>query len=538
MWGRMERHDAIVIGAGLNGLTAAACLARAGLDVLVLERNAAVGGAAAGHELAPGYLVPRYGLGSGGLPPRIVAGLDLARHGLRVLRVDGGVTLFDDGQYQASYRDGSIHRREIARLSLRDADAWTRFRRDMLRAARALQPMLARPLDAPSPRGFAALRRLLRGADALAAMSARELHETMRIWTLSCAEFLDGYFESAHLKAHLAAGALTGATLGPLTPASAQLLLAPYLNAEEGAGAGAPAILLPMGGPQAFADALACAVTAHGGRIRTEAEVTDVLMRDRRAHGVALANGEEIHARAVLSDLDVKRSFLTLFSWKELPEGLVGHAGHFRMRGATAKINLALDSAPEFPGLPEGCPARLGGIRLAGTMDEMERAFDDWRMGVPPRVPLVEALVPTLVDRSLAPDGGHVMSVAVHYVPQTPHDGPWSAERKDELTDMVIARLAAHSPGLADRILAHEVLTPADIETEAGLTGGDLAQGEMTLDQIFVNRRLPGLASCDTPIRNFYLCSASVHPGSLVAGGAGANAAMRVAASLKRRGRR
>lgn len=532
----MERHDAIVIGGGLNGLTAGACLARAGAGVLVLERNAEIGGAAAGYDIAPGFRISRYSLGLAAMAPRLVSELGLAGQGLRFLRLDGGVTLIGDGRHHASYRDGIIHRRELARFSLRDADAWTRFRRDMVRAAARLRPLFDKPMRDPSRWSFSTVRRLRGLADDIAGRDARELDDLARLWTLSCAEFLDDYFESGVVKARLASGALAGSTLGPHSPTSARFLLSPFMDEAVGASGGAPAALLPLGGPEAIAKALVSVIEANGGHVRREAEVTDILMRDRRARGVVLANGEEIYARAIVSDLDLKRSFLTLFPWKELPEGLVEKVGRFRMRGVTAKVNLALDGAPEFPDLPAGCPALHGGLRLGQTIDEIDAAFDDWRDGIPPSAPLIEALVPTFADRSLAPPGKHVMSVAVHYVPETLHDGAWTPERKDELSDLVIARLAERSPGLKDRIIAAETLVPPDIESEVGLTSGDFAQGELTLDQMFFNRPMAGVAGYATPIRDFYLCSVSVHPGPSALGAAGANAAAVVAARLGKRG--
>lgn len=531
----MERHDAIVIGAGLNGLTAAACLARAGLGVLVLDRNAAPGGLAASHEIAPGFHLPRYVLGAGGLPARLVADLGLAAHGLRFIRAEGGVTLFPDGRYHASYRDGAVHRREIARFSRRDADAWMRYRRDMLRAARALMPLLEGDVGLPAARGFAALRARLGLAGRIAAMDTDECHDASRLWTFSAAEFLDSYFESDLVKAHLAAAAMMGGTLGPLSPGSASRLLTPWLAAGGDAYGGAPDILLPHGGPAALTAALVAVIEAHGGRLRMEAEVTDILLKDRRARGVVLANGEEIPAGVILSGLDLKRSFLSLFQWKDLPAGLVGRVGRFRMKGATAKVNLALDGALEFPALPDGCPALAGGLRLAGSVADMQHAFDDWRAHMPPRNPPVEVLIPSLSDATLAPPGCHVLSALVQYVPDALHDGAWTTGRREALGDLVMARLEAASPGLAGRIVAREVLLAADLENDIGLTAGDIAHGETTLDQMFVNRPLAGTGGYDTPVRNFHICSPSAHPGPLVPGQAGANAAARV---LTRRGRR
>lgn len=532
----MERHDAIVIGGGLNGLTAAAYLARAGVDVLLVERNERLGSAAAGYEIIPGFRMPRFTLGDASLPTQTVADLELHKFGLRLMRVDGGVSVSEDGRYVANYRDGLMQRRELARFSLKDADAWTRFRRDMLRANIALAEVLSHPMRDPSRRSLSAFRNLLSRADHLAATPPEDLHDLLRLWSMPCADFLNGYFSSDAVKAHLAAGALGGTTLGPFAPSSARFLMNGFRGESEGALGGAPAAVMAMGGPEAIANALAAAIEAHGGHIRTEAEVTDVILRDGKARGVALADGEEIYANAVLSDLDLKRTFLALFPWKDLPKGFVERVGRFRMRGVTAKFNFALDGLPSFNGVPDECPALQGGITLARPMATLEQAFDDWRDHLPPRTPLIKALIPSMVDRSLAPVGQHVMSVVVHYVPEVLHDGAWTAPRKEDLTELVIKNLAAASRGFRDRILAVDTLVPPDIESEVGLTAGDFEQGEMTLDQMFFNRPMPGLAGYETPIGNFYLCSGSAHPGALEAGGAGAGAAMRVAAALGRGG--
>ena len=521
----MERRDAIVIGAGLNGLVAAAYLARAGLSVLVLDRASAPGGIASEHEIAPGYRLPRFTLGSGGLPPRIVADLGMPQHGLRFIRAEGGVTCFPDGHYHANYRDGVVHRREIARFSRVDADAFTRYRRDMLRAARGLTPLLANPARSPR-RGFlSGLRTRLALADRISAIAPDDLHDMLRLWTLPASEFLNGYFENAHVKAHLAAAAMMGGTLGPCSPTSAARLVLPWLATTGDAMGGAPETLMPVGGPAALVSALSSVILAAGGQLRMEAEVTDIRLKDRKVRGVVLANGEEIGAEAVLSGLDVKRSFLSLFQWKDLPEGLVERVGRVRMRGVAAKVNIALDAAPDFPGLPEGCPSLGGGLRLAAEISAMQGAYADWREGMPPRDPLIDVLMPSFLDTSLAPRGGHVLSALVQYVPEVLHDGPWSSDRRDALGDLVMARLAEVSPGIEKHVLAFEVLLPNDIENEIGLTGGDFSYGETTLDQLFANRPFPGMGSAETPLRNFYLCSPSAHPGPLVPGGAGANAA-------------
>lgn len=528
----MERHEAIIIGGGLNGLTAAAYLARAGVDVLLLDRNEKLGVAEQGIELSPGFRLPRFTLGINKLPARTIFDLELRKFGLRTTRLEGGVSLMSDGRYHASYADGLIYHRELARLSPRDADAWSRFRRDMLRANRALDKALAHVMRDLSRPSLTALRELLGGADRLAKMPVEELHDLARLWAQPCARFLDSYFESEVLKAHLASSALAGTTLGPLAPSSARFLMNLFRHEDGPANGGAPTTVMTLGGPDALVDAFTALIKASGGEVRTEAEVTDILLKDGKAQGVVLADGTEIMADAVLSDLDLKRSFLTLFAWKDLPKGFVERVGQFRLRGVTAKINLALDGQPAFSAVPKDCPALAGGIRLAQTMDELERSYDDWRHSMPPRTPLIEMLIPSMVDRSFAPPGKHVMSVALHYVPERLHDGDWTSERKQELATRALTAIAAHSPGLVDRIVAMETLVPPDIENEVGLTSGDFEQGEMTLDQLFINRPMPGLSGYETPIKNFYLCSGSAHPGALEVGGAGAGAARRVVEAL------
>ena len=528
----MERHEAIIIGGGLNGLTAAAYLARAGVDVLLLDHNEKLGVAEQGIELSPDFRLPRFTLGVNRLPARTIFDLELPKFGLRTARLEGGVSLMNDGRYHASYVDGLIYRRELARLSPHDADAWTRFRRDMLRANRALDAALSHVMRDLSRPSLSALRGLLGGADRLAKMPIEDLHDLTRLWAQPCASFLDSYFESDVLKAHLASSALAGTTLGPLAPSSTRFLMNLFRNESGPASGGAPATVMTLGGPDVLVDAFVASIKASGGEVRTEAEVTDILLKDGKAQGVVLADGAEIMADAVLSDLDLKRSFLTLFAWKDLPKGFVERVGQFRLRGVTAKINLALDALPAFPAIPKDCPALVGGVRLAQTMDELERTSDDWRHSMPPRTPLIEMLTPSLVDRSLAPPGKHVMSVALHYVPEHLHDGDWTPERKRELATRALTTIAAHSPGIVDRIVAMETLVPPDVENEVGLTSGDFEQGEMTLDQLFINRPMPGLSGYETPIKNFYLCSGSAHPGAMEVGGAGAGAARRVLDAL------
>jgi len=530
----MQRRDAIVIGAGLNGLVAAAYLARAGLTVLVLERNARPGGIDAMREFAPGFHAPQFRLRPSSLPRHIIADLDLAAYGLRQFRVDAGISLLENGESIAHYANPAVLKRELSRFSPRDADACLRFNRHMRLAALGLAPHLKKLLPGLTSFSFANLRRQLAFASSIADHSVVELFEQVRLWSASCDELLGDYFDSPQIRAHYAASTLPGATWGPRSATSGYHLLAPFLNDPEVAPGGDPRISCLVSGPGGAARALQEVIEAHGGQIRYEAEVTDVLLKGGQAGGVVLADGEELLADVVLSDLDAKHSFLSLFKWKDLPDGLAERVAHLRMKGVTAKINLALDQAPVFSSVPKDCPALLGGVRIVGSLDRMEHAYDDWRGGVIPDAPLLFVDVPSWRDPSLAPSGQHVMSVLVQYVPLQPLDGTWDDERRESLGQSVLNLLELHCPGLKNHLFAQDMWLSTDMETEAGAAFGDLSCGEAMLDQMFFSRPLPGMEN-KTPIKNFYLCSAAAHPGPFVTGQSGANAAQHLL-TRKRRG--
>ena len=534
----MVRHDAIVIGAGLNGLTAAAHLARAGLKVLVLDRNGRAGGTAAMRAVEPGFFLPAWSLRGALIDPATYAGLGLAEAGLRVRAVDAGVSWFGPGEWTASFSAGTAQRAEFARHAHEDGDAWRRYRRDMLRLADVVTPALTTAFPQPGEAGLSAFGRRLGFASELAAWPRTDMAAKLDIWTESISTILDRYFTSPLVKAHLAGAALAGATVGPSSPMSAWRLLVPFLQGGADATEGSPRLLLPVGGTDALVTCLAGIVEAAGGELRMEAEVTDVKLRDRQVRGVVLADGEEIAAPVIISDLDFKRTILGLFQWKDIPGDLVEAAGRFRMKGTTAKLNLALDRQPRIEGVPRDCPALAGGLRLMGSLAEQDKAHACWHMNVVPQNPELSVFLPSLVDPALAPPGKHVMSVLVNWVPETPHDGPWTEEKKNRLTEAVLEKLETAMPGLRETVRAQEMWLPHEVENETGITSGDLDQGEMTLDQMFFNRPTPFGApggGYATPLKNFYLCSQSTHPGSLLPARAGANTAAAILASMKRR---
>lgn len=528
----MERADAVVIGAGLNGLTAAARLAGAGLSVLVVERTDHVGGGMAQRALAPGYSVPPIGFSHGYVPPELIREFDLGRHGLQMVRREGGVSLLDEGSYVVGYTDPQVMQRELARHSRRDADAWPRFARDMLRQAEQIKQTLLRSPSDPSTRSIAGFKERLSRAKEVAALQPEILYEVSRFWCLSLNDLLGQYFENPAVRAFLAAPALVGRALGPDDPTGAALLAPLWLNGSEG---GAPWRMSPKGGMAALSHIMADIVRARGGEIRFDAEVTDIKMVNKKAAAVILADGEEIDTSLIVSDLDVKRSFLSLFQWSGLPDGFGEDVAHVQMEGIVARVNFALEGIPEFSSLPKTLPALSGGLSIGGDISSMARAYDDWRDQRPPTCPMLDIAIPTLDDPSLAPVGGHLFAINVQYVPHELHDGVWSPMRRNALLQTVKDMISRHAPDFESHIVAEELRVPADIEDEAGYTRGDPFLGQMSLDQMSFNRPVPGFSAYQSPIKNFYLCSASAHPGGLALGAAGANAAQEIIDGLKGR---
>jgi phytoene dehydrogenase-like protein len=528
----MERVDAVIIGAGLNGLTAAARLSGAGLSILIVERSGHVGGGAAHTELAPGYSAPPIGFSHGYIPSELIREFDLGRAGLQLIRREGGLSLFDDGSHVANYANENVMRRELARHSRRDADAWPRFVRDMKRQAELIRRSLLEKQQDPADWSLSGIRQMISRTQSVMGMEPEALYDLTRFWSLSLNDLLESYFESPAVRAHLAAPALIGRALGPSDPTGAALLPAQWMTGSTG---GAPWRMSPKGGTQALADCLAQIVRDRGGEIRFDAEVTDIKMLDKKAAGVVLADGEEIDAGIVLSDLDIKRSFLSLFQWSGLPDGFARDVANVRMEGIVARINFALDGMPELSGVSGDNPALSGGLMIGGDIEPMERAYEDWLDQRPPSAPLLEIAIPTLEDPSLAPEGGHIFAASVQYVPTELHDGVWSSARRDALMQTVKDMISRHAPEFEKHIVAAELRLPSDIEDQAGYTRGDPFLGQTSLDQMFFNRPVPGVSGYESPIKNFFVCSASGHPAGLALGAAGANVAKSILGSVKGR---
>ncbi len=525
-----EQYDAIVIGAGHNGLVAACYLARAGLRVQVLERNPHIGGAAVSRKLYQDFTYSNCSYVCSLLRPEIMRTLELPRYGLQIIPYDGGCTMMHGGGHLAIYDNHDALRREIARHSKRDAEAYDRFARDMIRQCKFIKPLLMR--EPPDPTSFKPrdLRELLYLGGHFNRLGEERMYDTLRFWTMSIADFLDEYFESEIVKAHMAGSAIIGTALGPRSPGTAYVLLHHYMgDIDDTVGAWGFA----RGGMGAVTQALAASLQASGGTIRASAPVERILVRNGRSVGVALADGEEIKARLVLSNMDVKRTFLQTVEASELSDEFLRGVRNFKIRGSSGKLNIALDGLPTFPAIPAGSPSLRGDMHVTDTIEMMERAYDDWKDGTWSRAPYIDMLIPSQIDPTMAPDGKHYMSVFVQYCPYQLASGPWDAAKRQAFGDTVIDTIARHSPDFKSLILHAEVRTPFDIENEVGLTEGNIFQGELTFDQLLFNRPIPGCAQYRTPLRGLYLCGSTTHPGGGVMGAPGANAARAVLRDLR-----
>lgn len=526
----MLRYDAVVIGAGHNGLTNAAFLAKAGLNVVVLEKNEYIGGATVSRELHKNWKYSNCSYVCSLFRPEIYQALDLGRHGLEVVPLQGSATFRQNGDYFGSYHQSAVRRREIARHSIKDADASIRFDADLMKWCRLIRGFLLR--TPPDP-GSYKIRDAMEFAYLLKrfyTLSESQIYEFIRFFTMSIAEYLEEYFESDVILAHFSGGSIIGTGLGVYSPGTAYVLLHHAMGDIDG---NVGSWGFARGGMGSVAGAIASSLQSFGGEVRTNAEVGKIVVKGGKATGVLLANGEEIQARAVISNLDAKRTFLKVMDAKDLPAKLVHRAENFKIRGSSGKVNIALDGMPDFPALPEGSPLTLGHMHFTDTLERLERAFDDWKDDRWSRDPYVDMVIPSQYDPSVAPPGKHMMSVFVQYCPDEA-EGGWTDEKRDAFGAAVINQIGDYSPNFKELILHAEVRTPREIEAEVGLTKGNIFQGELTLDQLMFNRPFPGYAQYRGPVKNMYMCSSSTHPGGGVMGAPGANAAREILRDLRR----
>jgi phytoene dehydrogenase-like protein len=530
--------DAIVVGAGHNGLTAGALLAKAGLSTVVLERRDIIGGACVTEEIAPGCRASTTSYIASMLRPEVIRTLDLGRHGLRMVPCEPAVQVaLDGGEVLASWNDPARTFAEIERYSPRDARAFVSVTRELRQLSARLQPMLT---ELPPDTRAGPLRgtgEALRIGRRLRGLRGRDLEGMTRLISSSLGDYIDAHFTAPEVKALLLANNLYGKHGGPYQPGTLIGLVFHMLTGGDHEEQGFFGHVI--GGMGAISDAIAAAGRGHGLQIRTGAPVASIAVRSGQATGVVLGDGTEMSARVVLSGADPKRTFLELVDKAELPEEFRDAVGAIKMDGPCAKVNLVLDAEPAVTGMPaDAGPGQRALFTLPPALDVADRCYDLSKRGEIAGADelFVDCVVASNVDDSLAPPGRHVLTCFVQYVPYRLAAGSWD-ERAGELGDKVLARIGRFAPNVPASVVARQVLTPLDLERTYGLTEGNIFHGDIRFDQLFHMRPVPGWARYATPVRGLYLCGAGAHPGGGVTGAPGYNAAHRVLAHLRRRGR-
>ena len=519
-------YDAIIVGGGHNGLVTAAYLAGAGMRTLVLEAREMVGGCAVTEEIWPGYRVSTASYLSSLMQEKVVRDLDLERFGYRVDAKDPAFfSPFPDGRHLFMWQDRARTLAEIAKFSPRDAEAYPRYEAHLEKlAAVAESLLLTTPPDFP-PSGIGDFIEYLKLMGKLRGLSRMEIVGLVKVFTQSAADFLDEWFESEEIKVTLATDGVIGANGGPRSPGTAYILLHHCMG---GVGGVRGLWGFVRGGMGAVSEAMAASARSRGTVIRTNAPVEKILVRNGRARGVALQNGEEIEAAVVASNLDPRRTFLKLMDAADLPEDFLAGIRKFRSEGTSLKMNLALSGLPEFKALPGSPgPQHKATMHLCPSIEYVEKAWDDAKYGRPSRSPLIEMTIPTMYDASLAPPGKHIMGIFLQYAPYTLRDTDWDAER-EPYAERVLDVIEEYCPNIRQMVIERQTLTPLDLERRFGITGGNIFHGEMSLDQMFVLRPLAGWAKYRTPVRGLYLCGSGAHPGGGVMGAPGHNAAREI----------
>ena len=527
-----ESYDAVIIGGGHNGLVSAAYLARAGLKTVVLEKRDLLGGAAVTEEIFPGF---RFSVASyvvSLLRPEIIRELELPKHGLDILPLDGTFTPLEK-DYLWRVNDHGRTIRELRRWSLSDAEAYEEYGQLMVEMARFIKPILSivpPDLTGIDPRQFAPLTGLLR---AFQKLPEKQQAVFVQLMTMSATDFLRQWFETDPLIATMSASGIIGTYQGVQSPGTAYVLLHHYMGEIDGAFR---AWGIPRGGTGGVSEAIGSSARALGAEIRLEAPVSRIVVKHGRAVGVALESGEEIQAKAVLSSVDSRLTYLGLLDAGTLDPEFEEEVRRFKFRGSSGKVNMAVDRLPDFTCLPGEGDHLRGAISFSAGVDDMERAYDDAKYGRWSKRPYIDMIIPTLVDPSMAPPGKHVISCFVQYAPYKLDAslGTWD-DNREAFGDAVIDRIAEVAPNIREIILHRQVLTPLDIERRFGLTEGNIFQGELSLEQLFFNRPVPGFARFKTPVRDLWLCGSATHPGGGIMGANGRIAAMEV---LRARGRK
>lgn len=514
-----KKYDAIIIGGGHNGLVAAAYLAKAGRDVLVLERRHVLGGAAVTEELHPGFKFSVCSYVVSLFRPHIIRELELAKHGMQIIPLECSFTPHLEGEGLVRWSDPHRTRREVSRFSQNDAEVYPEFALAMNKMGFFVKKIIDNPAPDLTSLRPPELLRMLDLGNHLRGLGPEMVHLHTQLLTMSAVDFLSMWFESDTLMAPMSVSGIIGTFLGVRSPGTAYVLLHHYMGEIDGAFRSWG---FSRGGTGGISLAIASSARSHGAEIRTEAPVERVLIRGGRARGVVLEGGEEIEARTVLSNADPSRTFLGLVGREHLDDDFRTQIERYRLRGSSGKVNLALDRIPDFTCRPGIGPHLQGDIAIAPSIDYLERAYDDAKYGDFSQHPYMNIVIPSLVDPSVAPPGKHVMSIFVQYAPYHIKEGAdrWP-ERREAFGDAVIDTLEEYCPGIRDAILYKQILTPWDLEQDFGLTEGNIFQGELSLEQLLFLRPAAGWARYRTPVRSLWMCGSGTHPGGGIMGSPG-----------------
>jgi phytoene dehydrogenase-like protein len=521
----MNTYDAIIIGGGHNGLVAACYLAKAKRKVLVLERRYIVGGACVTEERTfSGFKVSTAAYVNSLFRPEIIRDLRLRDYGFDLIeRNPASFSPFLDGRYLML---GGLHEQnvsEISKFSKKDAQNYSKYEEMLLRVATVIEPTLVQTppnVLKPGIGDFLQLAALGKSAHKLGS----GIDEALEVLTGAARPILDRWFESEELKATLATDAIIGAFAAPSMPGTAYVLFH-HVMGETNGKRGVWAYV--KGGMGGLTQALAKAAKDLGVEIRTEAEVAKILTKNGAVTGVALANGDEFQAKMVASNVDANVTFNKLIDASVLPKAFHDAINRISYESASAKINVALERLPSFTALPghEPGPQHRGTVHLCPDQDFIERAYDEAKYGEPSREPVVECTMPSSVDPSVAPPGKHLMSMFVQYAPYTIKGREWNDAAKNAFADRCFEIVERYAPGFKDSVIDRQILTPRDLEETFNLTGGNIFQGAMNLDKLFMFRPVPGYAGYKMPVRGLYLCGSAAHPGGGVMGAPGMNCA-------------
>jgi len=525
--------DAVIIGAGHNGLTAAAYLAGAGYSTLVLERRDIVGGCCVTEEIAPGCRASTTSYIASMLRPEVIRDLHLADHGLRMVACDPALQVpFPDGLLVSWWSKREQVVEELRKISPKDAETFVRVDDRLKKLARYLQPFFLEPPPEPGTQSLDGWADLFRAGKRLRGISTSEISQLVSFLTGSLGDFLDRNYESEKVKTLFLANNVYGKHGGPYQPGTALGLLFHLLSGGEHGEQGFYGHV--MGGMGSITGAMAKAARAFGAEIRTSAPVQHIDSRQGRVRGVVLEDGTEIRARVVLSNADPKRTFLGMVPERDLPADFVHSIRGIKMDGPCAKVNMVLDEEPRFTGTPASYdPQQRSLFTLVPSLEFAERCYDIAKFGEIPEQLWVDCVIASNADPSLAPAGKHVMTCFVQYVPYKLRQGTWD-ENRELLGDRVVKKIAEYAPNVPTAIIARQVLTPLDLERTYGLTEGNIFHGDLNLEQLFFNRPVAGWSQYRMPIAGLYLCGAGAHPGGGVTGAPGHNSAHQVLRDFKK----